>query len=61
MVGFESDTTNVMVVKHNSVLFQVRKKINVFSQGCVCLLAYLFFLAGMKVLPVDVDNFLIDL
>ena len=62
VVGFESDTTNVMVGKHNSVLSRVRgKQPNVFSQGCVCHLANLCLLAGVKVLPVDVDDFLVDL
>ena len=35
-VGFESDTTNVMVGEHNSVLTRVKsKQPGVFSQGCV--------------------------
>lgn len=62
VIGFESDTTNVMVGKQNSVLSRVREKQpNVFSQGCVCHLANLCLLSGVKVLLVDVDDFLVDL
>ena len=62
VVGFESDTTNVMVGKHNSVLSRVKaKQPKVYSQGCVCHLANLCLLAGVKALPVDVDDFFVDL
>ena len=62
VVGFESDTTNVMVGKHNSVLSRVKsKQPGVFSQGCVCHLSNLCLLAGVKALPVDVDDFFVDL
>ena len=59
VVAFEPDTTNVMVGKHNSVLSRVNEKQpQVYSQGCVCHLANLALLAGVKALPVDVDFFL---
>ena len=62
VVGFESDTTNVMVGKHNSVLSRiVAKQPLVYSQGCVCHLANLCLLAGVKCLPVYVDDFFVDL
>ena len=62
VVGFESDTANVMVGKHNSVLSRVKaKQPGVFSQGCVCHLANLCLLQGIKSLPVDVDDFFVDL
>ena len=62
VVGFESDTTNVMIGKHNSVLSRVKnKQPNVFSQGCVCHLSNLCLLAGVKVLPNDIDDFFVDL
>ena len=62
VVGFESDTTNAMVGKHNSVLSRVKEKQpTVYSQGCVCHLANLSLLAGVKSLPVDVDDFFVDL
>ena len=36
VVGLESDTANVMVGKHNSVLSRVKEKNpNIYSQGCV--------------------------
>ncbi len=62
IVGFESDTTNVMIGKHNSILSRVKlEQPGVFSQGCVCHLSNLRLLAGVKALPVDVDDFFIDL
>ena len=62
VVGFESDTTNVMVGKHNSVLSRIKsKQPGVFSQGCVCHLSNLCLLAGVKALPIDVDDFFVDL
>ncbi len=62
VVAFESDTTNVMVGKHNSVLSRVKEKQpQVYSQGCVCHLANLALLAGVKALPIDVDDFFVDL
>ena len=61
VVCFESDTINVIVGKHNSVLPRVKaKQPKVCSQGCVCHLANLCLLAGVKVLPVDVDDFFVD-
>ena len=62
-VVFESATTHAMLGKHNSVLSRVREQQpHVFSQGCVCHLANLcLFLAGVKVLPVDVDDLLVAL
>ena len=62
VVGFESDTANVMIGKHNSVLSRVKsKQAGVFSQGCVCHLSNLCLLAGVKALPVDIDDFFVDL
>ena len=61
VVGFQSDTTNV-VGMYNSVLFRVEaKQSEVYSRGCVCHLANLCLLAGVKVLPVDVDDLFVDL
>ena len=62
VVGFESDTANVMIGRHNSVLSRVKtKQPNVFSQGCTCHLANLCLLKGVQALPVDVDDFFVDL
>lgn len=62
VVAFESDTTNVMIGRHNSVLSRVKDvQPEVFSQGCVCHLANLCLLAGVQTLPIDVDDFFVDL
>ena len=62
VVGFESDTANVMIGKHNSVLSCIKlKQPDVFSQGCVCHLSNLCLLAGVKILPIDIDDFFVDL
>ena len=59
VVGFKSDTVNVMIGRHNSVLSRVKaKQPNVFSQGCTCLLANL---CEVQALPANVDNFFVDL
>ena len=58
VVGFESDTTNVMMGKHSSVLSRVKvKQPMVYIAKVVCHLANLCLLAGVKALPVDVDLF----
>ena len=58
LVGYASDTANVMVGARNSVLSRIRdKQPQVFSLGC---LANLCSAAGLKSLPVSIDNLLID-
>lgn len=60
-MGFASDTANVMVGLHNSVLSRVRaKQPQVFSLGCLCHLANLCAVSAVKTLPVSVDSLLID-
>ena len=60
VVGFESDTCNVMIGRHNSVYSRVKQKQSkVFSIGCVCHLASLCLAAGIKALPLD--DFFVDL
>ena len=62
VVGYASDTANVMVGAHNSVLSRVRaKQPHVFSLGCLCHLANLCSVAALKTLPVAVDDLLIDI
>ena len=62
VVGYASDTANVMVGEHNSVLSRVREKQpKVFSLGCLCHLANLCSAAALKTLPISVDNLLIDI
>ena len=61
VVGFASDTANVMVGLHNSVLSHVRaKQPQVFSLGCLCHLAYLCAVSALKTFPVSVDSLIID-
>ena len=62
VIGFASDTDSVMVGAHNSVLSRLRQKQpKVFSFGCICHLAALCSVAGLKKLPVSVDELLIDI
>ena len=56
VVGFMSDTANVMVGAHNSVLSRVKEQQPhdvVFSFGCLCHLAALCATATIKKLPVS--------
>ena len=62
VIGFASDSASVMVGKRNSVLSCViLHKPDVFSMGCVCHLAALCAAAGLKKLPVSIDDLLIDI
>ena len=59
-IGFASDSASVMVGKRNSVLsLAIMQQPDVFSMGCVCHLAVLCAAAGLKQLPVSIDNLLI--
>ena len=59
VVGFCSDSASVMV---GSVLSRVlNEQPQVFSLGCICHLAALCAAAGLKALPVSIDNLLIDI
>jgi len=51
VVAFISDNCNTMVGKRNSAVFDI---------GCVCHLANLCTVAGGKVLPVPVEDLLMD-
>ena len=62
LIGFASDSASVMVGKRNSVLSRVLlKQPRVFSMGCVCHLAALCAAAGLKKLPISIDDLLIDI
>ena len=62
VVGFASDTASVMVGAHNSVLSRLREKQpRVFTLGCLCHLAALCSVAGLKKLSVSIDDLLIDI
>ena len=53
VVGYASDTANVMVGARNSVLSCIRdKQPQVFSLGCLCHLANLCSAAALKSLPI---------
>ena len=61
VVGYASDTANVMVGAHNSVLSRIRdKQPKVFSLGYLYHLANLRSVAALKTLPVSIDSLLID-
>ena len=61
VIGFTSDSASVMVGKRNSVLSRVIiQQPDVFSMGCVCHLAALCAAAGLKKLPLSIDDLLID-
>ena len=60
-IGYSSDNASVMTGKTNSVLSRLREKNPaVFNLGCVCHLANLCAQAGVKALPLPVDDLLID-
>ena len=62
VIGYTSDSTSVMVGKRNSVLSRlIQKQPDVFSLGCVCHLAALCAAAGLKALPLSIDDLLIDI
>jgi len=62
VVGFVSDSCNMMIGSQNSVLTRVKEKQpNVFNIGCICHLENLCELARMKALSVSVDDFFVDI
>ena len=62
VIGFASDSASVMVGRRNSVLSRVcEQQPDVFSLGCLCHLAALCATAGLKTLPLSIDNLLIDI
>ena len=59
VVAFISDNCNTMVGKRNSVVTKIKEKRSaVFDIGCVCHLANLCTVAGVKALPVPVEDLL---
>ena len=62
LIGYASDTASVMVGKYNSVLSRLlSKQLKLFSLGCLCHLGALCAAAGLKKLPVSLDELLIDI
>ncbi|GFO33333.1 connexin 27.5 [Plakobranchus ocellatus] len=62
VVGFASDNCNTMVGRDNSVLSRLKEKSpHIFSIGCICHLANLCVKAGVKALPMKLDDLLVDI
>lgn len=60
-IGYSSDNASVMTGRSNSVLSRLREKNPaVFNLGCVCHLANLCAQAGIKALPLPVEDLLVD-
>ena len=61
VVAFISDNCNTMGGKRNSAVTKIKEKNSaVFDIGCVCHLANLCTVAGVKALPVPVEDLLVD-
>ena len=62
VVGFSSDTANVMVGKNNSVLSRLHEATHgkVYDLGCVSHLANLCANNLVKTLPVPVEDIIVD-
>ena len=61
-VSFMSDTTNVMKGNRSGVQKLIRdENPSVYDAGCICHLADLAVKAGMKTLPIDIDQLFIDI
>ena len=60
-IAFMSDTTNVMKGMHSGVQKLVKdKNLHIHDMGCICQLADQVVKAGMKGLPIDIDQLFID-
>ena len=61
VIAFASDNCSVMKGRHNSVLSRIKKvQPNVLDIGCICHLANLCCVHGVKQLPLPVEELLID-
>ena len=61
-IGYSNDNASVMTWKMNSVLSRLREKNPaILNLGCVCHLANLCAKAGVKALPLLVDELLVDI
>ena len=61
-VSFMSDTTNVMKGARSGVQKLIKNEIpTLYDVGCICHLADLTVKAGLKALPVDIDQLFIDI
>ena len=60
-VAFMSDTTNVMKGARSGVQKLIKNEIpTLYDVGCICHLADLTVKAGLKALPVDIDQLFVD-
>ncbi|XP_062610502.1 uncharacterized protein LOC134272272 [Saccostrea cucullata] len=61
LISFMSDNCSVMTGKHNSVVTRIKEKApSVFDFGCVCHLANLCTVAGVKALALPVEDLLVE-
>ena len=62
VVAFMSDTTNVMKSARSGVQKLIKNdNPHLYDVGCICHLADLTVKAGMKTLPIDIDQLFIDI
>ena len=62
MVSFNSDSCNTMKGQRNGVVAHMREnQPNLADFGCICHLENLAIKAAIKILPVNVENFLVDI
>jgi len=60
-MGFSSDNCSTMKGRKNSVLSRVMEtQPDVMDIGCICHLANLCCQAGVKMIPVAIDEMLVD-
>lgn len=61
LISFMSDNCSVMTGKNNSVFTRIKEKTpSVFDFGCVCHLANLCAVAGVKALVLPIEDLLIE-
>ena len=61
-MAFISDTTNVMKGARSGVQKLIRNECpHLYDVGCICHLAELTIKAGLKTLPVDIDQLFVDI
>ena len=61
-IAFMSDTTNVMKGVRSGVQKMIKTECSkVYDVGCICHFADLTIKAGMKTLPVDIDQLFVDI
>ena len=62
VISYMSDTTNVMKGSRSGVQKLIKdENPSVYEVGCICHLADLTVKAGMKTLPLDIDQLFVDI